>query len=80
MMEKINAFEFNELISFKIDSESAGERIDKILSVILSDFSRSFVQNLFADGLVFGNSKTVSKSFRPKSGDIISFSVPEPNP
>lgn len=78
MMEKINAFEFNELISFKIDSESAGERIDKILSVILSDFSRSFVQNLFADGLVFGNSKTVSKSFRPKSGDIISFSVPEP--
>lgn len=78
MMEKINAFEFNELISFKIDSESAGERIDKILSVILNDFSRSFVQNLFTDGLVFCNSKKVSKSFRPKSGDIISFSVPEP--
>ena len=78
MIEKINTIEYDELISLEIDSDSAGERLDKILSYVLSDFSRSFVQNLFSDGLVIYNGKKVSKSFKPKSGDIISFIVPEP--
>ncbi len=78
MIEKIDTIEYNDLISISIDSESAGERLDKILSLALSDYSRSFIQNLFADGLVSCNSKNVSKSFKPKSGDIISFIIPEP--
>lgn len=78
MIEKIKTIEYDELISFEIDSESAGERLDKLLSNALSDYSRSFIQNLFFDGVVRSNGKTVSKSFRPKIGDIISFVVPEP--
>ncbi len=78
MIDKINTIEYNEPILIEIDSDSAGERVDKILSYVLSDYSRSFVQNLFSEGLVSGNGKTVSKSFKPKNGDIISFSVPEP--
>ena len=52
MIDKIETIEYNDSISFSIDSESAGERLDKILSFALSDYSRSFVQNLFSEGLV----------------------------
>lgn len=78
MIEKINTIEYNEQISFLIDDDSAGERLDKILSCSLSDYSRSFIQNLFFNEFVVCNGKKVSKSFKPKKGDLISFSVPEP--
>lgn len=78
MIEKINTIEFNELISIEIDSDTAGDRLDKVLSFVLSEYSRSFVQNLFSEGLVSCNGKVVSKSFKPKHGDIINFTVPEP--
>lgn len=78
MINKIENIEYNEIISLRIDEEFAGNRADKILSDVLSDYSRSFIQSLFADGLVVFNGKTVNKSFKPKSGDVIEFSVPEP--
>lgn len=78
MIDKLDTIEYNEKISLKIDDECAGDRADKILSDVLSNYSRSFIQSLFVDGLVISNGKTVSKSFKPKSGDIIEFSVPEP--
>ena len=78
MIENISTIDYNELISVKIDSDNSNERLDKILSLVLCDYSRSFVQNLFSEGLVSCNGKKVSKSFKPKDGDIISFSVPEP--
>lgn len=78
MIDKIDTIEYNEKISLKIDEDCAGNRADKILSDVLCSYSRSFIQNLFADGFVVFNGKTVSKSFKPKNGDIIEFSVPEP--
>lgn len=78
MIEKIDTIEYDELISVSIDSETSGERLDKLLSDLLCDYSRSFVQNLVASGLVTCNGKAVNKSFRPKNGDVIAFSVPEP--
>lgn len=78
MIDKLDTIEYNEKISLKIDDECAGDRADKILSDVLSNYSRSFIQSLFVDGLVISNGKTISKSFKPKSGDIIEFSVPEP--
>lgn len=78
MTEKISAIEYNELISTVIDEELAGERTDKILSFLLPDYSRSFVQKLFEDELVSIGGKKLSKSFRPKCGDKIEFVVPEP--
>ena len=78
MINKIENIEYNEIISLRIDEDFAGNRADKILSDVLSDYSRSFIQSLFADDLVVFNGKTVNKSFKPKSGDVIEFSVPEP--
>ena len=78
MIESVNTIEYNELISVEIDSENSGERLDKILSKVLCEYSRSFVQGLFTDGLVRCKGKEVNKSFKPKNGDIIEFTVPEP--
>ncbi len=78
MIESVNTIEYNELISIEIDSESSGERLDKILSSVLCEYSRSFVQGLFSEGLVRCKGKEVSKSFKPKNGDLIEFVVPEP--
>lgn len=78
MIEPINSIEYNEPVRMIVDDESAGERVDKILSNVLCEYSRSFIQNLFSEGLVVCKNKTVSKSFKPKNGDVIEFSVPEP--
>lgn len=78
MTQKISAIEYNELNSVMIDEDYAGERSDKILAFVLSDYSRSFIQKLFEDELVSCNGKKLSKSFKPKCGDIIEFVVPEP--
>lgn len=78
MIDIIDTVEYNETISILIDKESSGVRADKILSEALKDYSRSFVQNLFNEGLVCFNSKPINKSFKPKAGDTICFTVPEP--
>ncbi|MBQ2848780.1 MAG: RluA family pseudouridine synthase [Clostridia bacterium] len=78
MIEPIKSIEYNESVFIVADDDCVGNRIDRILSDILSEYSRSFVQNLFADGLVFCNGKQVSKSFKLKKGDRLEFTVPEP--
>ncbi len=78
MIDIIDTVEYNENISILIDDESSGIRTDKILSEALINYSRSFIQNLFNDGLVKANEKQITKSYKPKAGDLISFTVPEP--
>ncbi len=78
MIEKINSIEYNEPVQIIIDEDSSGDRLDKILSSVLSGYSRSFIQNLFNDSLVYCKNKAVSKSFKPKIGDKVEFIVPEP--
>lgn len=79
MIQPINSIEYNEPILIVVDEESNGKRLDKILSDALSDYSRSFLQSLFANGFVKCNGKQVQKSFKPQSGSVIEFSVPEPH-
>ena len=78
MIEQIKTIEYNEPVSFVVDNDAGGERIDKLLSYVLCDYSRSFIQNLFNDGLVYCDGKNISKSFKPRQGNVISFTVPEP--
>lgn len=78
MIEPVNSIEYGESISFVIDAEADSVRLDKTLSLVLCGYSRSFTQRLFDDGSVLCNGKPVRKNHKPKSGDLISFSVPEP--
>lgn len=78
MIETVTEIEYNEPVRVIVDGDWEGERADKLLSAVLADYSRSFVQNLFSQELVSCKGKTVSKSFRPRAGDVVEFTVPEP--
>lgn len=78
MIEKIGTFDYNEPVFLTIDADVSGERADKILTLALEKCSRSFVQTMFDDGLVTCAGKVISKSFKPKTGDVLEFTVPEP--
>lgn len=78
MIDTVSSFEYGEPIFITVNSELSQERVDKILSCVLENYSRSFVQSLFTDELVYCGGKKISKSFKPKAGDVIEFSVPEP--
>ena len=78
MTQSINSIEYGEPVSFAVEPGDDLVRLDKTLSQALSEYSRSFVQGLFADGLVMCNGKQVQKNHKPRQGDIVSFTVPEP--
>ena len=63
---------------FTVTDEYAGERIDKCISEMYEDFSRSYIQKLIKDKLVFvGESKSVKGSYVLKEGDFIYFDTPD---
>lgn len=78
MTQSINSIEYGEPVSFAVEPSDDLVRLDKTLSQALSEYSRSFVQGLFADGLVMCNGIQVQKNHKPRQGDIVSFTVPEP--
>ncbi|MED2973397.1 RluA family pseudouridine synthase [Fictibacillus sp. B-59209] len=67
-----------EHIEVKIEEEQQSERIDKVVTSIESDWSRSQVQNWVKEGMVTVNGKTVKTNYKCSAGDIISITIPEP--
>ncbi len=61
--------------------ESAGERLDKLLTALLShadaSVSRSRVQQLIKDGSVTVNGKAERASYKVDAGDELSYPIPE---
>ena len=53
-----------QMIQYKFitEDESDGERLDKLLSGLMPDCSRSFIQKLIKDGAVTKNGTIVTKS------------------
>ncbi|MEZ3485074.1 MAG: RluA family pseudouridine synthase [Lachnospiraceae bacterium] len=54
-----------------------GERIDRYLSDVLEDRSRSYIQKLIKDHFVIVNQKPVKASYRLLSGDQVEMTLPE---
>lgn len=65
----------NEEISLK--AECSGDRIDRFLSVRLSDISRSYLQKLLKEGHISVNGKTVKASYKVSDGDEVLIRIPE---
>ena len=65
-------------ISIFADSEFDGVRIDKYLSVVFSDLSRSFIQKAIDCGNVSINGKTVAKNYKLKTDERIEYIPLEP--
>ena len=66
-----------EELRFQITEEMEEERIDKCMSLLVENLSRSFIQKLIKDGNVLVNGKPVKGSYRVKCEDEVVFSVPE---
>lgn len=67
----------NEII-LVINSDTSGIRIDKAVSELCEDFTRTYIQKLIEDGNLCVNGKTVQKGYKTAVGDVISFIPPEP--
>ena len=67
-----------ENLSFNINSEEEGQRIDKYLSIMIEGKSRSFIQGLIDEKKVKANSKVIKSNYKLKKGDFIEVEVPEP--
>ena len=65
-------------IIISVPEEFSGARIDKALSELCPDFTRSHIQKILENGEVFVNGKAVSKGLKLKAGDEVVFTPPEP--
>ncbi|WP_425471041.1 RluA family pseudouridine synthase [Ureibacillus thermophilus] len=65
-------------VTITIEAEYAGERLDKALSTIHEDWSRTQIAGWIEEGLVMVNGKEVKAKYKVKEGDVVEIEVPEP--
>ena len=61
-----------------IPQELAGQRIDKAVCVCLPELARAFVQKLIEQGQILSDGKAVSKSYKPRAGEMLTVLQSEP--
>ena len=61
----------------ELKAEKSDLRLDVFLSELLTDFSRSKIQNLIKDGFVSVNNKNEKASYNVQKGDIINIEMPQ---
>ncbi|MDF2945911.1 MAG: ylyB [Bacillales bacterium] len=66
-----------EKIELVIEIEDVGQRLDKVLSDRLTDYSRSQIQTWIKDNDLLVNNETIKGNYKCKKGDKISIIVPE---
>ncbi|MCI5533791.1 MAG: RluA family pseudouridine synthase [Firmicutes bacterium] len=65
--------------TFTIDKENQSTRIDSVLSLLLPETSRSFIQKLIEGGNLLLNGQVMtSKKYKTCEGDQVEITVPEP--
>ena len=62
---------------FEVMEEQEGERLDKFLSIIYPDTSRSFFQKLIKDSGILVNDKVEKASYRMSFDDIVTIHFPD---
>lgn len=62
---------------FQVTSEQDGERLDKLLSIIYPDFSRSFFQKLIKENSIKVNGKIQKANYKVQTDDVISVLIPD---
>lgn len=62
---------------FEVTGEQEGERLDKYLSMIYPDLSRSFFQKLIKDENIFVNDTVQKANYRMKEEDLVTVTIPD---
>ncbi len=65
---------------YQVLESDQSKRIDKLLSEVITDASRSQVQGWLQEDLVLVNGETVKNNYKVQQGDTITWSIPEPKP
>ncbi|MDT8716608.1 RluA family pseudouridine synthase [Clostridium sp. 19966] len=66
-----------EQFLYNVDESQAGMRIDKYLSELITDKSRSYIQEIINRGNVKVNDKIVKSNYKIKNADSILVDIPE---
>lgn len=65
------------LIRLEADEAFMDERVDKFLSAMLPEQSRSYLQKIIKEGSVLVNGKAVKASYRMEEQDLVEINLPE---
>lgn len=68
----------NEILEFNTGEDDKGIRIDKYLSTVMPDKSRSYIQKLIKDEAVFADLKPVKSNYKINPNQTIKVYLPEP--
>ncbi len=69
--------EQEQTLEFIVEEDNHGVRIDKYLSVIQTELSRSYIQKLIEEQRVFADDKPVKANLKVKTGTRVSILLPE---
>lgn len=67
-------------IEITVGAENEGGRIDKLISELDGDLTRSAIARLIDDGCVLVNDKRAAKSYKCRAGDRLAVTVPDAKP
>ncbi|MTH52659.1 RluA family pseudouridine synthase [Bacillus mangrovi] len=67
-----------DIKEFTIQIEQAGDRLDKTLSTLNEDWSRTHIQSLIKSGLVLVNGQPIKTNYKGADGDLVTVEIPEP--
>lgn len=67
-----------DIYEYLVKDSDAGQRIDKFLSIQLTDFSRSYIQKLLSNRAVLIHGQPIKSNYKVKEGDYIQVEIPEP--
>lgn len=64
--------------TFHVQIDNVGMRIDKYISVVLPDYSRSYIQKLIKENHLTVNNKAIKSNYKLRESDVIVIEIPEP--
>ncbi|MFJ7838252.1 RluA family pseudouridine synthase [Lysinibacillus sphaericus] len=67
-------------VSYTMEEQQQGERIDKAVSSIQNEWSRTQISNWITEGIVKVNGEAVKAKYKVKAGDVVEIIVPEAEP
>ena len=65
-------------MDYHITREQVNMRIDKYLSEVIPDSSRSYIQKLIGDNRILVNDQPVKANYKLRENDSIQVTIPEP--
>lgn len=66
-----------DIVTFQIEAEQEGARIDSFLAGELDSLSRSYIQKILKSGGVTVNEKAVKSNYKVQEGDLIRLEIPQ---